>query len=321
MNHRGGTLGKMVFVLLVLGVGAYFAWNHFLRPKNIDREYEQFLIKVEVAMDAYLERKKEDFPELDTIGGYTFIELQELLDEKLLDKLVIDPSTNKMIDALSTVKVVVATNGKKNYTVTKKKNGLHSYVQDRLVFWLDGYQNRNATEWIDLIHGTKLKANGAIMQTSNHSFAFRDNYMVGDGKWEIHPDYTVEIVYRPYEFQNSKMIFYNILEFSMQKDGTMGFTFHPDTMNGYGMPYNPNKVHTFAAVNNLTTGKRQIWLDGISMNAGDTIFITSAKGSISLGTKENPLMGEVYAIRVYDRILNSAELEKNYELDKERCSF
>lgn len=200
---------------------------------------------------------------------------------------------------------------------------IDDYVQNGLVFWLDGIENtRNghnasSTTWQDLTSSHRD-------MTYHASSEIGDNYCILNDKCEITrltattTSYTIEVV-APYTSNSS-------VQMIMPWKG-----------NAYGTVYFENGKIMFRSASSSTSITGIVMEQGINTYAarGNSNFRvngrTATTGTLkrSATTAANwmgyysssypfKLSTKIHAIRIYNRALSDAELMENYEVDAAR---
>ncbi|MDD4036612.1 MAG: type II secretion system protein [Bacilli bacterium] len=116
-SKKGFTLLELLAVVVILAIMMLGAVPNLVQTFNRtkDKQYEQFIKRIEEAARVYAENKKDEINSLKDVGGITYITIQDIIDEKLLREPLIDPKTNKAIDLNSYVKITRLSNN--NFTV------------------------------------------------------------------------------------------------------------------------------------------------------------------------------------------------------------
>ena len=209
-----------------------------------------------------------------------------------------------------------------------------AYVQDGLVFQLDGIDKGNVEgAWVDRKAGRQFTLNNCIVNSDNIQFNGTDSEAIDNDHYNlptVPEDYTIEVV-----------VYYS--------RGTI-LTQNNNDYSGYGSPM---MVSLFSINNYFTIGRNlyavealpknkymclQAWAKGstdtIQVNCnGDVLASRDGTGSIiddrdfaygkaSIGCvwadyteKAGHLLGKVYSIRLYNRLLTEEERYNNMVVD------
>jgi hypothetical protein len=117
---KEATKNKIIKISLILfGVALMVIAVVMLWPKKkvipTEADFEAAVFK---AAQTYVEKNKDELDVDLNIDGFTFVQLQTLVDSKYLDKTLIDPSTEKAVDLTKYVKVILNEDKSLNYEIT-----------------------------------------------------------------------------------------------------------------------------------------------------------------------------------------------------------
>lgn len=134
MKRQGFTLVELVAVVVLISIIALMAIPYITNfvKKSEDDKYSAFLSDVYLATEAYIQKYKDDYPELNTQNGVAYIYMEELVEEKFINSNLVNPKycndentcTAKKISTCSDDNCVVD-----DYTivVTREDDGTYSY--------------------------------------------------------------------------------------------------------------------------------------------------------------------------------------------------
>ena len=193
----------------------------------------------------------------------------------------------------------------------------NSYIQDGLVFWLDGSQEIVSNSWTDIIGGIVFTADGFTKGTYGYSIVGNGAKTTSDLSFPYDTS-TLEIVCVSHPRDSGKQVFY------CGKQNMISFQFYQGTVitqtpRGEKYPYTTDsKMHSFSNSKNgfyidsspiTSTGT-----DGISLNGTGTSI-----GAKYRGTEVYRL--EIACIRIYNRVLSQSEVLFNVKIDNERFNL
>ena len=209
-----------------------------------------------------------------------------------------------------------------------------AYVQDGLVFQLDGIDKGNVEgAWVDRKAGRQFTLNNCIVNSDNIQFNGKNSEAIDNDNYNlptVPEDYTIEVV-----------LYYGW--------GTI-LTQNKNSSSGYGSPM---MVALYTTINYLTIGRNlyavealpekkymclQAWAKGswdeVQVNCNGDVLATRqgtsstiddnryAYGKASIGCvwtdytkKAGHLLGKVYSIRLYNRLLTEEERYNNMVVD------
>lgn len=212
------------------------------------------------------------------------------------------------------------TDEKKSYTAA-------DYIQDGLVFMVDGIENagwvihdEDETKWKDLISGTVFNLSGKC-QRDETSYKFISRSVSNINTVSMRNAvgssiFTIEIVVKCSAFNAAIYMWGSPQGFSFTtlSDYAMRFlsggTKISQTSAGVG-----TSAHTYSIVRESIYGAA--FLDGYQV---ETVKECPALGSPTAGL-DVPAGREVYSVRLYSRALTAAEIAANYAIDKARFNL
>lgn len=200
------------------------------------------------------------------------------------------------------------------------------YIQDGLIFQLDGInKGSNVNAWTDLVGGIPFVYNEAATIKQNSVSLDGTNYLRPSNNRTISTSYltsTIEVCAN--QGSNYGGVFIsganNSICFIRKSNGlTTGVSTNNSRKRLTASGAIPNTVYT-ASVNVNTF----YIVNGISKSLSTASeWVKSQTGYVSIGGNENGYMGamEIYAVRVYNRILTIDEVLYNQRLDNERFNL
>lgn len=216
-----------------------------------------------------------------------------------------------------------------------------SYIQDGLIFQLDGIERGNSdTAWIDLIGGRIFNYNNCILNKDNVEFNGVDSYAANDSELILTSDYAhlETCMYREETNENSVLLTGGSASGSTNNQIvpyiTMGVTYATHMISVFknrpGLTKPIKKAYTISAsthkntsyAKNATYQKGYInneWVYGIGTYVNTTYTgNATVGGEFKDGVIYRPFKGKVYSIRLYDRELTAEERAHNLFVDYQR---
>ena len=206
---------------------------------------------------------------------------------------------------------------------------INDYVQDGILFWLDGIKNTraghdaSAARWEDL-------CDDPLYFTYNENSVIGDKYCIPNGKMagtskvgSTTTNYTIEIVTKKTTNDSSQMIcpwkgnnFGTLWIGNKVSEGGGQVAFGAGTNNSKSIDLPDAYIHTCSC-----RGYADFFLDGVA--------VTPTILSATWGTQYNQIgyyntsyprecTTEIYAIRIYKRLLTDAEIALNRSVDAAR---
>ena len=218
-----------------------------------------------------------------------------------------------------------------NYSIPPSNySGLISeYVQNGLIFHLDGIDKGQGSDWTDLIGGIQFSANGGATSTSNswHFNGANSSYLSSiNGAWNSiggSQDFTVEVCYSR-DRSNT-----NVFLFRFGQDNYSPIYYFNgqyitwlQNENVYNVSFLPNYSKYTVSLNN-----DQGYVNKTILQKSSTTDYWDKQNQIILGggvggsAANNPLYGNLYSIRIYNRKLSRAEQLQNMEVDNQRFNL
>ena len=195
-----------------------------------------------------------------------------------------------------------------------------SYVKDGLILHLDGIDyGGDPTKWIDLVNNEEFIVRGNVVRGENCFVFSQQSNKDGIFSAKSFLPTTIEVVFNPkvstlvYLFGSSsyhKNVTTTIN--SLQFGGGAGNTTRCDC--------SINQIHSASS-----DYANSIWLDGslitnyLSAYAAYASLSGDYKTGIGASSYTNRLfVGDIYAVRIYDRRLTAEEIAQNFAVDKKR---
>lgn len=117
-NNKGFTLIEIIIVVALISLTVLMFSNSFdgILSSQSSTAYERFTNNVSVAAETYLSASIEIKNEMEKGKGYVFVTIQELIENGLLDKDIVDPRTDEKVDRSETILIRLTCDGKYTYS-------------------------------------------------------------------------------------------------------------------------------------------------------------------------------------------------------------
>lgn len=195
--------------------------------------------------------------------------------------------------------------------------GADAYVQDGLVFQLDGIDKGNVEgAWVDRKAGKEFTLKNCIVNSDNIEFNGTNSQAVLYQLLNFGTTTTVEAVYTK-ETKDCIIIYSgnNVQLMAFDDDGNRKAQFYGNQAIGQTFP--DTTIHTLS----IPTSGRPI-LDQIAQPKTHKDFYDGSGATKTVVGGINPtLKGKIYSIRIYNRNLTSAEMMKNQMIDIQRFNI
>ena len=194
--------------------------------------------------------------------------------------------------------------------------GADAYVQDGLVFQLDGIDKGNVEgAWVDRKAGKEFTLNNCIVNSDNIEFNGNDSQAVYNQLLDFGTTTTVEAVFIK-EKNGGDIICSgtNVQLLSLYYTNQIRF-FSGNQVVGMPLP-DPTTIHTLS----VPTSGRPI-LDQIAQPKTHKKFYDNVSTTNTYVGFPFYLKGKLYSIRIYNRNLTSAEMMKNQMIDIQRFNI
>ena len=344
-KKNGFTLIEMLAVVTILGIISVLAFpyaNNLLK-KSKDNEYNRFLDDIYLATEAYLVDNSDNYATLTKEDGVEYVSLEKVVKGGYLKSTTVNPKTGEKIDLNKSVKVTNK-NKKYNYALMDKNYDTNAYVSDGLVLMYDisskPISSSNDFIWKDLSgnnNDVTLKNFSSDINSwySNEGIIFNgtNNY----GIIGTH-DYDYVTIYATLSFSTLKasegVIIANFevggygLTYNIANNKLLNFqpyisTYQQATSNDYAIT---DTLYNLVGIYDGNTIK--LYLNGILQNNLTSSGVIKAPiNNTALMLGANPsgpttatdfTQMNLKQIKLYNRALTEDEIQKNYEIDKER---
>lgn len=327
---KGFTLVELLGTIVVLGIMLTIAIPSIvetMRRANIN-EAEAYLVRLFNASETYIELNKQSFHQLKSTGGRVDIPIKYLIDEGLIRELGKDPTTGSDITENWTVVAITQADKTIKYSLYNQNTNVKSYVQDGLILHLDAINNfgighsNTTTVWNDLSNQNNDVININPSKWTNSSLSFLNAADALKTKNKIDASFlgknvTVEIVLKSNQYRYVELAFPTGINLKLRLSGQNPYwNAMPVTIQSYPAQYALNTRNHYTYRNNFTQSTADMWFNGTKTSA-TVSNLASVDSEFNLGNSEY-LIGEIYAVRVYNRALTDVEVQNNYILDQNR---
>ena len=210
------------------------------------------------------------------------------------------------------------------------------YVQDGLVLLLDGIRNTRSVHststnvWEDLsgnnydytLNDIKINDNNIYFKGTANSYALRKENLSEIFGNTLYDDRTIEIVVK----DTSDSHIWICGNSSSRKAigiyvGTLNVSISPDNVSTFTLKSSALKVNNYSILHKKE-GEICVYQNDEQLVKTNNLNCWNHSGEVSYignsSTNGTPLNGEIYSIRVYNRILTEKEINHNYQIDKKR---
>ena len=192
------------------------------------------------------------------------------------------------------------------------------YVTDGLILHLDGIDYGNQSgKWIDLVDGVEFSVSGDVVKGDN-SFVFTNGYISAPVSL-TNKIVTVEAVIKPASND------YMLLLMNSSFDKTIAFN------RNCKIQFNGNQSAAKCVsvpinkISSLSSDYSSVFLNGEAVNQFlSTESWNTADSQTLIGryrTAHYAYIGNIYSLRIYDRLLTAQEIARNFAVDKARFSI
>ena len=210
------------------------------------------------------------------------------------------------------------------------------YVQDGLVLLLDGIRNTrsghstNTSIWEDLsgnnydytLNNIQINDNNIYFKGTNNSYALRKENLSEIFGNTLYDDRTIEIVVKD---TSDSHIWICGNSSSRKAIGIYGerltVSIPPDNVSTFSLKNSVLKVNNYSILHKKE-GEICVYQNDEQLVKTNNLNCWTHSGEVSYignrSTNGTPLNGEIYSIRVYNRILTEKEINYNYQIDKKR---
>ena len=210
------------------------------------------------------------------------------------------------------------------------------YVQDGLVLLLDGIRNTRSGHststnvWEDLsgnnydytLNDIKINDNNIYFKGTANSYALRKENLSEIFGNTLYDDRTIEIVVK----DTSDSHIWICGNSSSRKAigiyvGTLNVSISPDNVSTFTLKSSALKVNNYSILHKKE-GEICVYQNDEQLVKTNNLNCWNHSGEVSYignsSTNGTPLNGEIYSIRVYNRILTEKEINHNYQIDKKK---
>ncbi len=210
------------------------------------------------------------------------------------------------------------------------------YVGNGLVLLLDGIKNTrnghstNTSIWEDLsgnnydytLNNIQINDNNIYFKGTNNSYALRKENLSEIFGNTLYDDRTIEIVVK--DTSNSHI--WMCGNSSSRKaigiyGGRLTVSIPPDYVSTFSLKNSALKVNNYSILHKKE-GEICVYQNNEQLVNTNNLNCWDHSGEVSYignrSTNGTPLNGEIYSIRVYNRILTEREINHNYQMDKKR---
>ena len=328
---KGFTLVELLGVVVVLSIVLILAVPNIINTfrRTNQNEFDSYVKNLKVAAENYVERNRNFFEQFNHDGGKAFISIKQLEDEGLIRNSVVDPEDEegRLVDNNFTIVVERNDDGMLEYSFERFEAGIDIYNQNGLILHYDVLNN----------NGIGYRINHYIQDLSNSN---NDVIAIDDSRWTLNSllfsssddaiksnkeinssllgdRYTIEVVLSQNGGSNTKIGFEDFIELRLTTSAP-SWNFG-GTTRSFGTPYTQGNKYRFAVANN-NDGTSRIFLNDHSVLVNSSVNIDENSRFI-IGNETNPFIGELHAIRIYNRQLSTEELNRNYQIDSNRFDF
>lgn len=209
---------------------------------------------------------------------------------------------------------------------------ISEYVQNGLIFHLDGIDKGQGSDWTDLVGGIQFTANGSGCYSTSNSWHFpgdNNNYLVSAnnawGNFGGSSNYTVEVCYYNQSQSNVKSFIFRCGR------GTNYPVYYCEgnriTWSQYEYIYENAGITTNSKYT-VSINDDQGFVNKVLINKSQNTDYWDAVddyirigGAVQGGAARNPMNGDIYSIRIYNRKLSQAEQLQNQIIDDQRFNL
>ena len=218
-------------------------------------------------------------------------------------------------------------------------NTTMGYINNGMVLLLDGIRNTrsghstNTNVWEDLsgnnydytLNDIKINDNNIYFKGTANSYALRKENLSEIFGNTLYDDRTIEIVVK----DTSDSHVWICGNSSSRKaigiyGGTLNVSISPDNVSTFTLKSSALKVNNYSILHKKE-GEICVYQNDEQLVKTNNLNCWNHSGEVSYignsSTNGTPLNGEIYSIRVYNRILTEREIKNNYEVDKIRYNI
>jgi type IV pilus assembly protein PilA len=352
-KNKGFTLIELLSVVVVVAIILVVAIPNIM--KIIDKakmdSYNKTVDAIVRAAEIYAANHRNTIAGLNNTGDIVNISLQNLIDDKLIDNKIYDNINKKDIDPNSIILISLDSNNEYNYKFVNTYNSSDYVVDSSLKVWLDGYDAPVGNLWKDKsgnnYNGTMTSMAGTSTSGYNSTlkaYAFdgvNDNISIPYGNGINPNNYTISLVANTNIITTSQSFiatyntvtpiaqrlyianYYNTSNYSSTYN--MGIQ---DQSWAYGIPIQngvapASSTSKVAITVQFENGQAKIYINNqYKFYRPYTAYSTASNFSLGyLPGGGYYLNGNIYSVKIYNRLLSSSELLANYLIDKQRFNI
>lgn len=335
-KNKGFTLIEILAVVTILGIISVLAFPYVdnLLKKTKENEYNRFLDDIYLATEAYLIDHQEEYS-LD--GDTEYVSVKKLVENGYLKSTIINPDTNKKINLDTSIKITIADNSYNYEYINDINADIDGYVTDGLVLHYDGYKKpvleNGSLLWKDLsgngndgiLYNFSSDIN-SFWDGNSISFDGINDYITLNNILYGKTNFTIEYVANQKQLKAWEYLFgINDNLFGVES-GSSGYRAL------YYSQLKHLKITSIMGDNNSIVNNALIFEDNSIIACKDGVpLVNETLSSIELGAIDSgfaigasnisgsyPMLIDYYSFRIYNRALTEEEINKNYEIDKER---
>ena len=197
------------------------------------------------------------------------------------------------------------------------------YVKKGKTFHLDGISiGDNANAWTDLVGGIIFPlVNGVTHDIDHFNFASEHGVMESSPHTQLDFDTTGTLEVVTNYYKNGGVIYSG-------KNYTLSFIFIGDAVISYissREKANIYDVHSYTNPTQFSVSFNSLYANGVQLERSGTDFFKYAADYAVIGNgnqgTNRPYIGNIYAIRYYNRVLSDVERNVNLAIDNERFNL
>ena len=193
------------------------------------------------------------------------------------------------------------------------------YVADGLVFQLDGIEKgtTDTSKWVDLVGGIVFtEVNGSNVHTTNHIHVDNTMRLVGDSMPTFPKEtHTIEVAY------SGASGWHAVLYLKQESVSAVAqsWIFKGSTRFGYQSSGSTTDM-LYSMANDVCVRKGAVVATSANSNSfGNPTY--PVINSMSNSSQSSSVTMDIYAIRIYNRLLTTAEMISNQHIDNERFNL
>ena len=218
------------------------------------------------------------------------------------------------------------------YVEDSTKGQISEYVQNGLIFHLDGIDKGQGSDWTDLVGGIQFTANGSGCYSTSNSWYFpgdNSNYLISaDNAWGNFggsSNYTVEVCYYNQSQSNVKSFIFRCGEntnYPLYYCEGNRITWLQHECVYIDPRIDINSKYTISINNDQGFVNKTLIEKSSSTDYWDTVDDYMRIGGAVQGRASNsPMNGDIYSIRIYNRKLTREEQLQNMSVDNIRFNL